>query len=291
MMMNFDLINSFPALLLDAYGVFWGGNGVGPLPGSIELMRQLVAQGKIIGILSNTTQLSLKEKEKFSKHQILENQHYHFIVTSGELARTIFLNNHLPFATPQKKYLLFCETDSKYPLPYDLFGGSPFRETKSPDEADFIYINVPLMRGEDQIDPSVFVKQIQELKKSGLPMVCANPDHFAHEGKPARLVVRQGSIAAIYEEMGGNVFYIGKPHLHAYQEAMRHFEFHNILERKKVLMIGDTPETDIRGAKNFGFFSALVTETGIMGERQTPSCKLSPEETPNYFMKRFSHDI
>lgn len=32
-------------------------------------------------------------------------------------------------------------------------------------------------------------------------------------------------------------------------------------------MIGDTPETDIRGANGFGMKSALITKTGIMAER------------------------
>lgn len=55
-----SISHSYPAILLDAYGVFWGGNEVGLLPGSKEAMRSLVIQGKIVGILSNTTQLAAK---------------------------------------------------------------------------------------------------------------------------------------------------------------------------------------------------------------------------------------
>ena len=46
----------FKGILLDAYGVFWGGNECGLLPGALNAMEKLVGEGKIVGILSNTTQ-------------------------------------------------------------------------------------------------------------------------------------------------------------------------------------------------------------------------------------------
>ena len=55
----------------------------------------------------------------------------------------------------------------------------------------------------------------------------------------------------MYEQMGGQVFYIGKPHNKAYTIAMNHFEHHNITKPREILMVGDTPETDIRGARSF----------------------------------------
>ena len=36
----------FKGILLDAYGVFWGGNDIGPFPEAIETMKTLVTQGK-----------------------------------------------------------------------------------------------------------------------------------------------------------------------------------------------------------------------------------------------------
>ena len=41
----------FKGVLLDAYGVFWGGNDIGVLPGAKEVMEKLVSDGKIVGIL------------------------------------------------------------------------------------------------------------------------------------------------------------------------------------------------------------------------------------------------
>src|SRR5580704_17412030 len=92
--------DQFNGILLDAYGVFWGGNDIGLLPGSKEIMQKLVLKGKIVGILSNSTQLASKEINKLNAHGLVQGTHFHFFTTSGEVARDIFLNEKLPFETP-----------------------------------------------------------------------------------------------------------------------------------------------------------------------------------------------
>ena len=97
-----SISDKFEGILLDAYGVFWGGNAYGLLPGSKEVMEELVASGKIVGVLSNSTQLAAKETEKLQKHGLIQGKHYHFFITSGEVIRHLFLHDRLPFPTPQK---------------------------------------------------------------------------------------------------------------------------------------------------------------------------------------------
>lgn len=257
----------FNGILLDAYGVFWGGNGAGLLPGSKETMERLISQGKYVGILSNSTQRAQKEIEKLFLHGLQQGKHFHFLLTSGEIANQLFVQDQLPFATPNKQFYLIGKPHPKFSTPASLFIGSPFTETTNLDRADFLYIAIPHLNGEDQTDPQLFRKQVEEITSSGLPMVCTNPDHFAHEGNPPKLVVRQGSIAKIYEELGGKVFYIGKPSELMYSAAMKQFELHGIPRIQEVLMVGDTPETDIRGANQFGIPSCLITKTGVMAER------------------------
>ena len=64
-------------------------------------------------------------------------------------------------------------------------------------------------------------------------MICVNPDRFAHEGNPPRAVVRQGSIALMHEEQGGQVFYIGKPADKMYFAAMESFLQFGVSNRQK----------------------------------------------------------
>lgn len=287
----------FKGILLDAYGVFWGGNNSGVIPGAKEAMEKLVSSGKIVGVLSNSTQLAAKEIDKIQLHGLIQGQHYHFLVTSGEVARHIFLNEKLPFATPRNKFWLFGGIHPRFSSHEKIFQDTLYHETEAIDEADFIYISIPHINGEDQVDPELFREGIGTLIKTHLPMVCANPDKFAHEGKPSRAVVRQGSIAAMYEEMGGQVFYIGKPYVKVYSIAMSYFVTYGCKDPKEVLMVGDTPETDIRGARLFGMPSALVIQTGIMADRiadkglENAFNLLIDTDVPNYCIERLTDDF
>lgn len=292
-----QISKNFKGILLDAYGVFWGGNEMGLLPGSKETMEKLVSSGKVIGILTNSTQLATKEINKLHLHGIMEGIHFHFLVTSGEVARSIFLNEKLPFQTPRKRFWVFGGVHPRFSFHHAIFQDTSYTETLDLSEADFIYAGIPHIQGEDQTSPEIFLPEIEELRKKNLPMVCSNPDRFVHEGKPPKAVVTQGSIAAMYEKMGGQVYYIGKPYPKAYSMAMKNFHKQKISNLSEILMVGDTPETDIRGASNFGMSSALTTQTGMMAERisnhglDNVMRHLSPLDHPDFFIERFANDI
>lgn len=283
--------DNFQGILLDAYGVFWGGNDVGLMPGSKASMAKLVSEGKIVGILSNSTQLAAKEVNKLHLHGLCQGKHFHFLITSGEIARYTFLHEKQPFETPRKKFWLFGGPHPRFSPHEDIFQGTCYTETPEIDDADFAYISIPHIDGEDQVNPELFRSEVEKLKLKNLPAVCPNPDQFAHEGKPPQPVVRQGSIAKMYEEMGGQVFYIGKPHNKAFATAMNHFKMHHLANPSKILMVGDTPGTDIQGANRFGMPSALVL-TGIMADRiskhgiQAALKRIPDQDTPTYLLQR-----
>lgn len=288
------IMSLFKGILLDAYGVFWGGNTIGPLTGAKECMEKFVSLGKIVGVLSNTTQSSDKEIAKLLKHGFIQGHHFHFFITSGDIAKKVFQNHSLPFPTPNKKFWLFGQAHPKFSSHQDIFNNTCYRETLKIEEADFIYISIPHINGEDQTDPEKFEYKLREIQNCGLPMVCTNPDHFAHEGSPPKAVVRQGSIASIYEKLGGQVFFIGKPSSLAFNAALDRYSEYQIDHPKNILMIGDTPETDIKGARHIGMSSALITQTGIMADRiyqlgfEKAIQVLNPNETPDFYIKRFA---
>lgn len=285
-----EICEPFDGILLDAYGVFWGGNDFGLLPGCKQTMERLIARGKVIGILSNSTQMAKNEIEKLKSHGLIEGKHFHFFITSGLVAKQIFLNNDLPFPTPNKKFSLFGMPHPKFLSHQAIFQDSLFQETADLEQADFIYISIPHIDGKDQTDPLLFKMDVDTFKDTKLPMVCVNPDRFAHEGNPPKAVVRQGSIAMMHEEQGGQVFYIGKPSDRMYSAAMESFLQYGISHPQQILMVGDTPETDIRGARNFGMLSALVIETGIMADRiihqgaENAIKSLSTKDFPDFFI-------
>jgi HAD superfamily hydrolase (TIGR01459 family) len=284
-----DLSFLYDAFLLDAYGVFWGSSEVGVLPGAAAAMEYLVSQGKHVGILSNSTQLAVKEKEKFKKHGLYEGVHYHFVLTSGDVAKELLLAGSLPFPTPRSTYWLFGSPHPRFGSHLQIFEGTEYRETKNLEEADFIYVSIPHIEGIDQENPEVFRKMVQAVGRE-YPVLCVNPDRFALEGSPPRPVVRQGSIAQMFAEQQAPIYLMGKPSKLIYEAALKRFP-QDIL-KEKIVMIGDTPETDIRGAHGAGLDAVLVTKTGVMAcclekEGILPVIgRLSLDDKPDFFIER-----
>ena len=86
--------------------------------------------------------------------------------------------------------------------------------------------------------------------------MCANPDLVVDVGETREMCA--GSLASMYEKMGGKVIYFGKPYNNIYQEV---YSFLNKGDKPKegsILCIGDGLNTDIRGANNEKLDSLLV---------------------------------
>ncbi|MGL4396485.1 MAG: TIGR01459 family HAD-type hydrolase [Hyphomicrobium sp.] len=94
------------------------------------------------------------------------------------------------------------------------------------------------------------------------PFICANPDLVVDVG--GTLLYCAGAIADIYAQMGGEVFWAGKPYLNAYEAAHTRAEAlrNRNVARQQCLVIGDAIRTDLKGAENFGC-DALFVASGI----------------------------
>jgi HAD superfamily hydrolase (TIGR01459 family) len=100
----------------------------------------------------------------------------------------------------------------------------------------------------------------REMKSRKLEMICANPDKIVRNGE--RLLYCAGALADIYGEMGGKVLMAGKPFTPIYDLAMEiagKIRGRSIT-RSEVLAIGDGPETDIKGAADYGLDCLLVAD-------------------------------
>jgi len=286
-----ELSNRYDAFLLDAYGVFWGSSEVGVFLGAADAMAYLVNQGKYVGILSNSTLPAVKEKEKLRKHGLYEGIHYHFLLTSGEVAKDLFLCESLPFSTPRNTYWLFGSIHPHFGSHRQIFEGTKYQEVDNLKDADFIYISIPHIDGVDQEDPEIFRSMVQSVRQD-LPILSVNPDRFAMEGSPPRPVVRQGSIAQMFVEQQADVYLVGKPSRIIYEAALQYFPVD--IPKEKILMIGDTPETDIRGAHGVGLDAALVTKTGVMAnllEKEGEAAvihQLPLDDRPDFLLERLN---
>ena len=104
---------------------------------------------------------------------------------------------------------------------------------------------------------------LDKLFEYEVPLLCANPDILVERGP--RLVPCAGAIAALYEEMGGEVAWLGKPHAVAYEAALARLAAlagQGTDPPARILAIGDGLRTDIQGAKGAGI-DALFVAGGI----------------------------
>ena len=81
-------------------------------------------------------------------------------------------------------------------------------------------------------------------------MICTNPDLIVDRGDIRELCA--GSVALVFEKMGGKVVYFGKPFPEVYDQSINN-------KNKKVLSIGDNLNTDIKGANLLNFDSLIIT--------------------------------
>ncbi len=103
-------------------------------------------------------------------------------------------------------------------------------------------------------------------------MIVPNPDSYWPNGSNGEIGIGAGGkarfVCTILKEYGIKVkpIYLGKPYTPVYRCALRHLsELHAMparVPRKRILMLGDSLFSDIRGARRAGFSSGLLL-TGI----------------------------
>jgi HAD superfamily hydrolase (TIGR01459 family) len=104
-------------------------------------------------------------------------------------------------------------------------------------------------------------------------MLCGNPDVVVERG--SALVYCAGAIADLYATMGGEVLYAGKPYRPIYEMALAKADAAagRKIARNRVLAVGDSVRTDLKGARTAGIDFLFVT-SGIhaeeLGGRERP---------------------
>ena len=113
--------------------------------------------------------------------------------------------------------------------------------------------------------PQDYVTLIAAMRERGLTMVCANPDIVVERGD--KLVYCAGAIADLYAAAGGDVVYAGKPFRPIYEQALAVARAARGRETApaRLLAIGDSIHTDLKGAAAFGIDFLFVT-AGIHAE-------------------------
>jgi HAD superfamily hydrolase (TIGR01459 family) len=141
------------------------------------------------------------------------------------------------------------------------------------DECEFI-LCTGLIDGKEE-DLDYYKKLLKNYASKKL--ICTNPDLIVHRGEVAEYCA--GTIAKLFESLGGESIYFGKPYKEIYTMCFT--------KNKKVIAIGDNLITDIRGANNMNidsiFISNGVHRDEFQDENELNSLLLKHKVEANYF--------
>lgn len=270
-----DVIDNYDLFIVDVWGVVHN-DGVKTFEGVIDLLQEIQNREKHLHFLSNSPGSAKEVKEALFNIGI-EEKYYDDVHTSGEETRLLLTSHELGVGN---NCFVIDETRG-------IIDGTFIKEESNLDNADFV-----LASGiKSRLDLGVYDNLLTEIKSRNLKMICPNPDIIVKtiEGE----LFCPGAIAKKYEDLGGDVTYIGKPYSKVYDRIFHKYTF----TKDRIIGIGDGPYTDIMGANNFGIDSALVIETGILATKFFISNNIDKKSLgtyldnikihPKYIIKRF----
>ena len=231
-----SIIENYDLLYIDLWGVVH--NGISLYQGAIEALEELSKINKEYVLLTNAPRPNATVKN-FLKKMGLEKKIYDHVFTSGEAALNYLKNNLLT----QKFYHVGPPRD------FDLFFEHEKMKVNKIDDSEYI-----LCTGlfDDKNKELLYYKSLLE-KQTHKKMICTNPDLIVDRGNVRELCA--GSVAMVFEKMGGKTIYFGKPYPEVYKQSSKS-------TTKKILCIGDNLNTDIKGA-NLLNYDSLIISNGI----------------------------
>lgn len=118
---------------------------------------------------------------------------------------------------------------------------------------------------DDTETPADYADLLARLRDRDLELICVNPDIVVERGE--RIVYCAGAIAEAYEKLGGRVAYAGKPHPPIYDRARRTIDEVRgaPVGADRILAIGDSVRTDMRGAAGAGVRSIFIASALHVG--------------------------
>jgi HAD superfamily hydrolase (TIGR01459 family) len=225
----------------------WGvvHNGVAPFTVNTESLARHRRTGGTVILVTNSPRSHLGVEKQLLDIGIDPASHDR-IVTSGDVTQDLMCQHG-----GGKVYHLGPPRD------HSIFAGTGV-ERVDPGQANAVLCTGLFDDRNDKLED--YGPMLDDLRCRNLTMICANPDKIVRIGD--HILYCAGKLAELYAGRGGKVLMAGKPHAPIYDLAMA--EASRIagrnVERRHVLAIGDGPETDIKGAADYGLDALLVAD-------------------------------
>jgi HAD superfamily hydrolase (TIGR01459 family) len=243
------LADRYDGFLLDLWGTIH--DGLKPWPGAAECLAELKRLKRRVLLLSNAPRRSHLAIARLDEMGVPRDC-YDDVLTSGEAAHDALVARTDPWHAKlgRRCHLLGPRKDDS------VLEGVAHERVERLADADYI-VNIGTRGQLDTMEP--YEPFLAEAAARNLPMVCCNPDYVVLRGDDREYCA--GALALRYEELGGDVYYHGKPHAPIYAESLKRL---GLSDPARVLAVGDALRTDVAGAAAVGMDAVFVTSTGIM---------------------------
>ena len=232
-----EIVHEYDAIVFDQWGVLHDGKV--SFEGAIECLNGLKKSNVKLAILSNSGKRSLSNADRISMMGF-QSTLFETIMTSGEALWTDISSNIIN----EKKF---------FPIERDKGDAKLWAESLDVSFEDTVHsaqaiLLMGLPDGDDLINWTDILEIALDLN---LPLYCSNPDLLSPR-PGGKLITAAGVLAHHYRECGGRVVFYGKPHEEIFKKLQ------NILNSKRILMVGDSLDHDILGGFSAGWDTLLV---------------------------------
>ena len=246
-----DIAPRYEALLCDLWGCLH--NGRTAFPAAVAALQAYRKNGGRVVLLTNAprpNQFVIAQLDRLG----VPRDAWDLVVSSGDAAQYALLTG----AVGRKIWHLGPAKDDGFftEIPADLAHEPPIIRV-SLEDCEGIVCTGPF----DELTetPEDYRAQFLYAKAKGLKLLCANPDLIVDFGD--KRIYCAGALAALYDEMGGESLYFGKPHPPIYDLTRRRLAALTgmDIDPSAMLAIGDGIATDIQGAIGEGIDALFVT--------------------------------
>jgi len=242
------LARDYDVLLCDVWGVVH--NGIAAFAPACEALRAFRAGGGTVIMITNAPRPGATVGRILDRLGV-PREAYDAITSSGDVTRGIVerrLGDRVFHLGPARDLPIFAGLEVDF---------APV------ESADYVVCSGLF---DDLVEtPENYRELLAAIRSRDLFMVCANPDVVVERGDT--LIYCAGALADAYAALGGEVLYCGKPYAPIYQAALASAAAvrGGGLPLARVLAIGDSVRTDLKGAAAFGI-DCLFVISGIHAE-------------------------
>lgn len=253
-------------------------NGIELLPGVQSMIDYINQNGKYAVFITNSARTADYHYKKLSKMGLILDKNKNLILSSGD-----YLVKKLKdpaYYDPHTKCYIIGEKEDygELELPSNL--------TTNITEADYI-IFFAILKNADEANK--YFPILRDAAARGIKGICPNPDKQAYTG--GTIVYPPGYLAEIYEKirieyerLGRKkvvVDYWGKPYPAIFDEGYNILKTtFGAIDKNRILVIGDSCETDIAGANRAGLHSLRVL-TGVKDFGAMPTYVMNQLDSNN----------